>query len=377
MDIQKVILLVANTLLAGFLTVDAQDASAPFFDYEFGYTGEFLSNMSGGISTGEAYLGMITLQLSFDTESKNLWRGGEFSLLGASTHGDEPSAEFIGDMQVASNIEAGNHTYMQELWIKQQLGDFSIKLGLQDLNAEMAYSNYSSFLINSSFGIHSTISDNIPAPIFPLTALAVTLGYDVSDAIYIQTALYDGKVHDFENNRYNTNWKLGSEDGYISISEFQYNKGCIGDLSGSYKLGYYYHNHGDSNSDDPSPNYGFYSVFDQVFATWSDTGELAAFMQCGISPKDINNLSNYVGFGLQATGLCPKRSNDILALGVAYSAFQESVVKSETAIELAYVAQLTDRIALQPDLMYILSPAGTEVALDDAFVGTLRLNIGF
>lgn len=364
-------------LLTGFYEIEAQEESNSFFDYEFGYTGDFMSNMSGGIKTGEAYLGMVTLQMSFDTEAKNLWKGGEFSILGASTHGDEPSAELIGDFQVASNIEAGNHTYIQELWYKQQLGNISVKVGLQDMNVEMAYSNYSSFLLNSSFGIHSTISDNIPAPIFPLTALAITVGYEITSDVYLHTAVYDGKVHDFNNNRYNINWKLGSEDGFISITEFQYNRGLLGDLPGSYKLGYYYHNHGDSDSNDPSPNYGFYSVFDQAFGTWSDEGEIAAFLQLGISPKDNNNHNNYIGFGLQATGLCEKRSSDVLALGIAYSAFQDGVSKSETAIEASYVAQITDRISIQPDLQYILNPAGTDVALDNAFVGTLRLSIGF
>lgn len=377
MDIRKLTMLVAIVLVLGNRETDAQTTSDAFFDYEFSYTGDFISNMSGGIETGEAYLGMVTLQLSFDTESKHLWQGGEFSILGASTHGDEASAELIGDMQVASNIEAGNHTYIQELWYKQQLGNFNIKVGLQDMNAEMVYSDYALYFLNSSFGTISTVAENIPAPIFPLTALSVTAGYDITDDIYLQTAIYDGKVHDFENNRYNTNWQLGKEDGYIWISELQYNKGLISDLGGSYKFGYYYHNHGDSSSDDPSPNYGFYAICDQVFANWSNDGEIAAFLQLGISPKHINNHNNYIGFGLQATGLSDKRPEDVLALGVAYASFQEGVSKSETAIEATYSAQITERVSLQPDLQYILSPAGTEEVLDDAFVGTLRLCIGF
>lgn len=377
MRLKLLTLSVIISLLGSLTEASAQSESNALFDYDFGYTGDFMSNLRGGIKTGGAYLGMITLQLSLNTEDKGWWKGGEFAVMGSSTHGDEPSANLIGDYQVASNIEAGNHTYIQELWFKQQFGKTSIKVGLQDLNAEMAFSNNSQNLINSSFGIHSTISNNVPSPIFPLTALGITIGWDISDNIYWQTALYDGKTHDFENNPYNTHWKLGTDDGYIAISEIQYNANIFGSLKNSYKIGYYYHNHDDFRPDETSPNYGFYAVIDQELTSWSNNRSIGGFIQLGVSSKKKNNLYNYIGCGLQATGVCEKRADDILTIGVARSSFDKGIANNETTIELAYAAQLTPQIAIQPDLQYIVNPAGTETVLDDAFVATLRLSITY
>ena len=42
--------------------------------------------------------------IGFDTEKANFWKGGELFINAANTHGGEPSASFIGDYQVASNI---------------------------------------------------------------------------------------------------------------------------------------------------------------------------------------------------------------------------------------------------------------------------------
>ena len=347
------------------------------FNCEFSYKGDFMSIVNGGIETGEFYLGMITVQLSLNTEDNKLWRGGEFNILGASTHGDEPSANNIGDFQVASNIEAGPHTYLQEAWYRHSFNKIRIKLGLQDLNSEFAVTRNAQNLINSSFGIPSTLANNIPAPIFPLTSLGVVICWDVTPEILLQASLHDGEPTDFRENPYNTRWNITEDEGFISISEIQINKSLIKNQTGSFKFGGYCQNRCNLKPGNPSPNYGFYTTIDQNLSFFNKNGNLGLFIQLGLSPKSLNSHNKYFGMGFTASRVFPKRINDIFSIGTAHAGFQDASVNHETVIEFNYLFQLTDQLSLQPDFQYIINPAGTEEPLNDAFATLLRLNLTY
>src|ERR1035437_3452005 len=88
-----------------------------FLEFGFSYIGDNLNNLSGGVKTGSCYLGMASIKISFDTEKAGLWKGGHFCINAANTHGSSPSDALVGDFQVVSNIQAGNHTFIQELWL--------------------------------------------------------------------------------------------------------------------------------------------------------------------------------------------------------------------------------------------------------------------
>ena len=74
------------------------------FKFEASYIGDVVNNLSGGIKTGTRYLGMANIRAGFDTEKAGLWKGTFVYVNAANTHGAMPSAELLGDMQVASNI---------------------------------------------------------------------------------------------------------------------------------------------------------------------------------------------------------------------------------------------------------------------------------
>ncbi|HAO09302.1 MAG TPA: hypothetical protein DCQ50_20515, partial [Chryseobacterium sp.] len=105
------------------------------------YTGDIVANMFGGIKTGIKYLGMANLKVGFDAQNAKLWKGGQFFINGAVTQGQSPTEFLIGDFQTVSNIDAGDHIYVHELWYKQQFKYFEITFGLQDLNVEFAASD--------------------------------------------------------------------------------------------------------------------------------------------------------------------------------------------------------------------------------------------
>jgi porin len=335
------------------------------------YTGDLVSNLHGGIKTGTNYLGMATINVGFNTESAGWWKNGEAYIKLANTHGGEPSANLIGDFQGVSNIEAGNLSWLYELWYKQTFSSFSLIAGLQDLNVNFASSEYGALFTNSSFGIHSSIADNISSPIFPLTALGVNFQWQINDDFLWEAAVFDGTPDDFENNPYNINWKINETDGFLVVSEVQYKMSLLGSKNGNYKLGAYYHqNKGELN--DLCRNYGFYIVADQQI-----TDKLSAFSQIGLSPKALNMHNHFYSLGFNVNTPFRNREDDVFGFAVAYAGIDGNDVGSETAFEMTYKYQICDNLYVRPDMQYIINPAGTDVKLPNALVAFIRLGIEF
>ena len=328
------------------------------------YTGDFLYNV-GGLENGGGYLGYAKIGMGAE-----LWKGASLYVGGGTTHGITPSEMFIGDFQVANNIEAGNHAFMEHFSLQQYFGKFSIKVGLQDMNENFAAIDAAGEYLNSSFGIHPAISTNMSVAIFPLTGLGAELHYDINDNWHVQVAVYDGEIPSFEdNNPYNLNWRLNKDEGALFIGEGQY----IRD-NGTYQLGAFYHT--------AEKKYGFYVNAEQE--VWNnETRSLKPFVQAsfanGISTSpQLRNLTtqNYLHLaaGLNLEGVFSKKSLDMA--GLAFTSVFLLDKKAETAIELFYQYQITDNLLIKPDVQYVVNPAGLDIPVDNALVGTLRFMIG-
>lgn len=347
------------------------------------YKGDFATNFSGGIKTGSIYLGLADLFVSFDPEKMGWWKGGELMVHGANSHGGEPSANLIGDFQVATNIEAGNHTFLYELWYKQSVRNVTATIGLQDLNAEFASSEVASLFLNSSFGIHSVISDNILAPIFPLTSPGITLCWNVTESTCLKSAVYKGCPIDFEENPYNVKWSLNHLQGLLWVTEGQFSWKSLQEKNNVLKTGAFFHRHcpesGVINSETGNEltyDYGIYLAGDhEVYSSQSKTHGLNVFYQAGFSPRNDNFA--YLGVGCSYTGLLSKKESDVLGLAMARGFLTTEKGKDETALELTYKINFTDQIYLQPDFQYIFHPGGTDDRLKNATVGFLRLGLEF
>jgi len=351
------------------------DSTARPFYIEGSYIGDFVSNFSGGIKRGTTFLGLANLKAGVNTQRAGWWRGGEFRMNAANSHGGTPSASFVGDFQGVSNIEAGNLTFMFELWYKQTLGNLSLTVGLQDLNANFAITDNGGLFTNSSFGIHPSIADNIPSPIFPLTALGAMVQYHFKNEMVWLAAIYDGTPDDFENNPYNTNWNISGNDGYLTITELQVPVCLIHGNEGSYKFGVYYHEHCDSTSLEQK-THGFYFVGDQLIHK-TVNGGWSLFSQIGLSPKHENKNNYYLSLGVNVKGISKKRLDDEAGIAIAYAGFGQGSMRNETVVELTYHFSVNENIRLKPDLQYVIQPAGTETNLPNALVGSLRIELDF
>ncbi|MDR0954756.1 MAG: carbohydrate porin [Rikenellaceae bacterium] len=334
------------------LAAQAQAEKANPLSFEGSYVGDSYYNMTGGLATGGGFMGMANLTVGFDTEAAGWWRGGSFFVNGASIHGKSLTENYLGDMQVASNIDAGEYAYLHELWYRQQLGAVSITLGLQDLNAEFMVSEGAGEFLNSSFGVPPVIATGIPVPIFPLTGLGVSARWEIGEQWAVQAALFDGNQTPFDRNPHNIRWRFGRDDGLLTMGEVHYD--------GRFKAGAYYHS--------ADGNYGFYALADQPL-----TDRLSLFGQLAIAPKSKND-NNY-SIGLGANWFIAEQH--ALGLAATYAGLHAADHRHETALELYYKFTLNDHIALQPDFQYILNPSGTETKLPNALVGMLRVYMNF
>jgi len=344
--------------------------------FEVSYVADNVNNITGGIKTGSCYLGLANMMLEFDTEKARLWNGGRFYINAANTHGNEPSKYFIGDVQIVSNIEAGKHIYLQEIWFKQHLGETEITAGLQDLNVEFAKSEYGELYLNSSFGVLPVISNNFNASIFPLTTLGITSKWNINKDTKWVNALYDGSPTNFDYNPYNLKWQFNSGDGLLLISELQKTK-TIKNLPGIYKLGIYTHFHIRQNIPGSLINrlIGIYTYADQTF--WEQNKKSAGlFVQLGYSPSAGSTNNVYIGSGVNFTGLFSKKANDVLGLACAHVIFTRNG-HSETAIELTYLYQISGHFFIQPDFQYIVHPSGTGEPLPNALAANFRFGLNF
>jgi len=352
------------------------DSSTTAITLDASYIGDYVYNMHGGLQQGAAFLGMASLGMLIETDKLGLWKGGSLYIHGKSLHGNSPSEQLVGDFQVISNIDGGEHTYVHEFWYSQTIGIFDITIGLQDANAELVTSEFGSHFINSSFGIPSLIADNVPTALFPLTNLGVTLNTQVNENISVVAAVYDGNPTHFDINKYNTDWQLQKEDGMLSFVELQYSAS----ESNTYKLGYYNHSGLQEFNDSLqifdevyTRNYGVYGIVDQLIWKNEESREsFGIFVQGAISPKSINEHSVYVGGGAVYNGLGGK--DNVLGLAIAHARFNSNL-SSETAIEISYKAQLFSNVSIQPDVQYIMNPMGIDSQTSNALAGILRFTV--
>src|SRR5438445_490194 len=109
---------------------------------------------------------------------------------------------------------------------------------------------------------------------------------------------------------------------------------------------------------------------------------LAALMR---GPPD-NRAGSYAGAVLVALGLFPGPQNEVgIAIasarnGSRYREQQEQLgtpaQRSEAAVELSYLAQISKSVAVQPDLQYIVHP-NTDPAIGNALALLLRFEVSF
>lgn len=378
------------------------------------YDGDAYTNVEGGTRRGATYVGNLHLNLNVDAERLLGWTGANFFFYGLSIHGGHPS-RFTGDAQGACNLEGPTEWKLEEAWLEQNLFDnrVSILAGLYDLNTEFYRLQSSGLFLNSSFGIGPEFSQSgIAGPsIFPHTSLGLRFAFKPARGVVFRAAVFDGAPLERPDGDYGA-FKNG--DGLLLVSELAFlfrplpekrplnHRFRLGRLAGlppySTKIalgGWYYtakfqdlsRTGGNGEPLNHRGSGGFYVLADKnLFQSNENPGRrLAGFVQLGVGDGRVNRFSYYAGTGLVAPGLFKGRGEDELGLAVAMaksgSHFMDKqeelgagVRKAEVAIELTYLLKVSEWLAIQPAVQYIISP-NTDSSLKNALVFQLRFEV--
>jgi porin len=377
------------------------------------YDGETVSDLSGGAKRGSTYHGSLQLQAAFDFERLFGWADTTGFLYGTGLHGGQPD-DFTGGAQGVSSITGPRGVRLDEAWLQHNfLGNrLSLLGGRYDLNAEFYRLHSAALFLNSSFGMGPEFSQSGPAgpSVFPSTALAARVQYKATPELVLRAALLNAMPY----NRAGENAATRDGNGVLVVSEAAYlerpgnaeprnrrlRTGRFSELApydDKYAIGFWHYTatFEDLSATAPSGepvqhrgSSGGYLLVDRLLTRSSTPSDprIAAFLQLGAGDARVNRFGSYIGAGLVVSGLIPGR-HDELGIAVAsarngshYLEQQEQfgapAQKSETVVELSYLAQISKSIAVQPDLQYIVHP-NTDPAIRNALAFLLRFEVSF
>ncbi|MFC4762908.1 carbohydrate porin [Dyella koreensis] len=360
------------------------------------YDGSAVADTSGGMRTGTAYVGNLRLQLALDGNRLLRAPGWTAFFQVLSIHGGQPS-NFIGDAQGVNSYAAKPALRLYEAWgqYSSPNGHWSFLAGRYDLNSEFYRLASSGLFLNSSFGMGPEFSQSgIGGPsIFPDTSFGARVTFKPTPGILIRTAIMDGVPA----NRAEGQTRFpGQKEGLLFVSEIAFLTRPGSDASqgiAKYRVGrganfpayddkiaigawHYTGTFRDlslvDNKGRPlqhEGSSGAYVLIDRtLFRSSTDPkARLSGFLQYGIGDGRINQFGSYAAAGLTASGFLISRPDD--TFGIAFTSARNGshyidslntqaipTTHAETSIEATYLLQVNPRLAIQPDIQYVIHP---------------------
>ena len=343
---------------------DSTKKGTPIFEWQLQASAEAAEIPVGDIKSGLTYDHVIHLNGTLHTNAVGLKGGRLLASLVQITSG-QPSANYIGDMQTASNISAQPSFRIYELSYTQDLpGRFVAAVGLIDMNKFFVRDDHASTLLNSSFGIGPDISDNVPVSIYPKPGLGISF------AKYFPHWKLQASL--FQNNPDRRNSINLKKNMATFEADYKTDNG-IGRRPIMLKGGIWHHTKVVSvPGTKPHSDWGYYLIAQQSLYE-SGPRSAGVFLQWGSCPVNHVEVPYYMGLGLLINDPFHGRPQDQFSMGIAKAWVNRQLTDAETAYEVTYVFQAIQQISLQPDIQYIEHPSGMEKRYSIACF--LRLNL--
>jgi len=383
----SVLLLSVGT--AGEFTTFKNDQGIDLF---FDYTGEVMSNVSGGDYTGSGYNGLASFGIDADLGQAIGWQGLTLRLSGIELHGSGISSR-VGDMLGVSNIEGYSSVRLYESWMEKSFAgeSLSLRAGLLLADEEFSTLDTADPFLNATFGWPEFISMNTvnTGPAFYIPALGLRLLWEPSESWYGHIGVFDGDTFDSQEgddtiNRHGLHLEPGNGQGSFGMAEVGYRHNQAEDadgLPGIYKLGGWWHSGEFEDFRDGTSQNGIHGVYasgeQMVYREYSDQG-LSLFVRAGFAPENRSEVAHSFQLGGSYVGLIPGRDIDTTVLGLSQAQISNDLLgrTTETVVELAYEYLMSDDFIIQPSVQWVGDPGATG-ELDDALVLGLRVNLSF
>lgn len=380
------------SVVSGCLTAVSpwQAFAEPALTVEASYRGDVIGVVRGGTKRGTRYLDNLDVVADLDLDRAVALRGTTVHAHMLSNLGGTPN-DLAGSIQGIDNIEVSRHrAKLFQLWVEHDLGrDTSVLAGLYDLNSEFYANDAAGLLVAPAFGIGSELSATGPngPSIFPSTALTVRLRIK-RDRWFAQAALLNANAG-----------SPGDPDG-VSLSD-RHGLLAIGEIGfddGTHKLSFGAWRYtrrqpailpADMAGTRPNAvSQGAYVIAQATLAGSPDAPrQLHGFFRAGLSDAHTTPFSGGWQAGLLLERLFASRPDSALSVGVntaflspryrrALPVGESRPPRSETGFEITYSDRILPHVSIQPDLQYVLNPAGGG-AVPDALVIGLRFQIDF
>jgi porin len=354
---------------------------SPFLNY----TADGLAVLNGGFRRGESLQGVAEFGFDLDLERIAGWAGTQLHVHGLYLHGDDPSADLVGDFNYLSNIVARGGLRLYQLHLLHESERWSGKMGVVAPDDDFAVSPTSEIFVNSAFGVMPSLSCNSGLAIWPAASLGVWGKVHVAQRTFLQAGIYDGHVPDDYRNRHGTRFDTSSAQGAIALAELAHEWGSV-EAPSSGRVGAWWHTGEFADFESGATldqNHGFHALVEQ---TLSADGRLRGFARFGYAPRqNRSTVRTHWDAGFTLEGPLPSRSSDVLGLAWFTTRFSESyraarltggaeVTPREAGVEITYAIALRPGLTLQPDFQYIFD---AHESGRDAAVAILRVYAEF
>ena len=363
---------------------------------------DILTNTSGGIKRGAAWLGHTEARLSLDLDKLIGWNSANAYVHYHSDLGSKFNTNYVGSYMGVDNIEVGTNTaQFYQAWVQKRLWDdhFSLLAGLYAVDSEFYVTETSGLFLQPPYGMANEVAQtgvNGP-PIFPTGALAIRAKLiSPNEDFYAQVVVADGVPGD-PNNPHGTHIKLGNGDGTLSMLELGYtpheqNHYAIKDqepaeIFNKTAIGFWrYSTKFDAidGSGDRRASQGAYVLAERTFFLESShpSQGLAGFIRLGVASEKVN-VTDWTGsVGLRYHGLIDGRDDDIAGLAVTVNHAGNTYRQAngsehqEIDMEATYRLQMTPYFVVQPTLQFIQNP-NMDVAIKNAWIVGSRFEVEF
>lgn len=349
------------------------------------YTADGLALLRGGFQRDESLQGAAEFGMECDLEKTAGWPDARLHLHGLYFHGDDPSADFVGDANYLSNIVAPSGVRLFEAWVGFTRGSWEFKAGLLATDTDFGGCEPANLFVNSSFGPLPSYAYNSSTPVWPFSGPGVAALGKLGETGFLRLGLYDGAVEDSHENRHGLRHEVSSSEGVFGVAELGSTWNSDG-RSGSWTVGAWWHSGKFTDFRDDSEvdgNAGFHLMLQEAI---TPDGRWMAFGRIGYAPKDDRTfISLHTDLGVVGQGVFRGRPRDSLGLAYFRSRYGndylagrrsagDSVTTAEAGIELTYSCSLGRGVWLQPDLQYIFDPHESG---SDAAVAIVRLYVEF
>ena len=363
----------------------AAAGEAPGVELSATYTGEAWRNLQGGLRRGSVYLENFEAAADIDAERAFGWRGATARASAFWNDDGALSERLVGDIQAISGKDATGGVRLYEAWVRQEVGGGAVKLGVIDLNSDLAVNKAALLFVNGAQGLGLDLAQagRDGPSVFPNTGLGVLAEVPIDGHWAVKIGAFNGLPR--HSDRRGPNFRLRADDGAFVVGELLHES----DNETRFALGLWSHTAkfdamGRPGARDSSM--GGYALIERPLGRWSDR-RLDGFARLGLAEPETEEIAaaysaglvlsgRLLGFEDEAAGLAFTTAQTGRPYRRARAALGEPVEKRETALELTYRAQVTPWLAVQPDVQYVINP-GVDPALKNALVVGLRFELAW